>query len=170
MTQVFHNRGEAVNAGSYQSTTALLPGSHIGLGHISGSLLPSGGQAGYSDVVCCSFLPPSFISLRLGKERFQGLDVVNRVPQYFHLWKSLIGRATRVLSEDFKCFVHLSKPFSLSHGGCMSSVNPHRASLASPASPNEALSSGMWTRVSKVRFVFVLLPFASLPPLHPLSE
>ena len=24
------------------------------------------------------------------------------------------------------------------------------------------LSSGMWTRVSKVRFVFVLLPFASL--------
>ena len=33
-----------------------LPGRHIGLGHISGSLLPSTsrGQAGYSDVVCCS--------------------------------------------------------------------------------------------------------------------
>ena len=150
------------------------------------------------------FLPPSFISLRLGQKRFQGLDVVNRVPQYFHLrdvnggeilslpqisrsswshighsllhhwqtfgslwlgellvcclrisnasftfmfvswssfWYSPFSSTTKmansmksivlILKDEWKLTsswlnrVHLSKPFSLSHGGCMSSVNPH---------------------------------------------
>ena len=48
-------------------------------------------------------MPPSRLA-RFGGEKKIKERYKNKVQ---NLWKSLIGRATRVLSEDLKCFVHL---------------------------------------------------------------